>query len=315
MVLGLTMAEIMLLLIFLLLLILAARLISEQKAARLAADARDRAVAAQHEAEEKLATLQPLLDEIRRSNPTVYDITKEYTKVKQEAEAAKKQVEEAKSAMELLEEVRKAHPEMSKEEAARELERLADVGRKIQEQATELMPSAEPEEAIKHLQMAATVGDQAMKSGKTPEDLVPSAQRCQKDLAVCKAGNSDLTQKLAQKGGTLPPCWYDALTGDTQYIFTTYLRDDGIYLKNNRVPGREVDQAALPISSFEFGRAYSAWEFTKAGRDIRQYSAKQDPECRFYVLVYDETGNDKQRYVELKEKGVEQIFYIKKVTR
>jgi hypothetical protein len=107
MVLGLTMAEIMLLLIFLLLHILAARLIEERKATQHFAEERDRAVAAKLEAEQRLATLQPLLDEMRRSNPKTYDITKEYTKAKQEAAAARKELAEAKSAMDVLEEMRK----------------------------------------------------------------------------------------------------------------------------------------------------------------------------------------------------------------
>lgn len=314
MVLGLTMAEIMLLLIFLLLLILAAKLVEERKFAETAAQERDRAVAAKTEAEKKLAALEPLLEEIRRTNPEAYDITKEYQKAKAEADEAKKQLTAAKSAMEVLEEVRKHNPEMTQEEAARELARLAEVGRGMEEQAADLLPAAEPEEAIAHLQKAALIGDQAMKSGKSPEELLAGAS-CQQDLDVCKSGNIDLTQKLAKKGGTLPSCWVNALTGETQYIFTAYLRNDGIYLEDNKVPGRETEQAALPIKGFSFGGAYSAGEFSAAGQPILKWSSQQDPACRFYVRVYDLTTNEKDRYVALKEKGVEQVFYINKVNK
>src|SRR4051812_25040938 len=105
-VLGLTMAEIMLLLIFLLLLILAAKLVEERKFAEAAAQERDLAVVEKLEAEKKLASLEPLLEEIRRTNTKDYDITKEYQKVKEEAEEAKKQLAEAKSVMEILQEVK-----------------------------------------------------------------------------------------------------------------------------------------------------------------------------------------------------------------
>jgi hypothetical protein len=108
-------------------------------------------------------------------------------------------------------------------------------------------------------------------------------------------------------GGTLPPCWIDD-SGKGQYIFDATLRDDGIYLKDNEVPGKEDQQAELPIDKFKFDTPYDATGFANAGRRLRVWSDSK--ECRFYVRLIDETGDDmKDTYKELRD-GVETVFYI-----
>jgi hypothetical protein len=102
------------------------------------------------------------------------------------------------------------------------------------------------------------------------------------------------------------------LTGDTQCLFTAYLRYEGIYLEEINVPGREQDCAKLPLAPLAAGRLYSAAEFVADGQSIFRWSDKQEPACRFYVRAIDQTSNDdKDRYVRLKEKGVERVFYVK----
>jgi hypothetical protein len=282
MVLGLTMAEIMLLLIFLLLLLLAAKLLADREAVKQALADRDRAVAAQVETAKQLADLQSTLDDFKRKNPEDYDILKEYQKAKTKLAETEKKLEKAESAMEILE--------------------------PVQKQAIEMSPGADPKEAIENLQAAAMVGHQALASGKSPDELIAGAT-CQKDLDQCKEGNVDMSKRLALKGGTLPSCWIDAMTGRPQYIFTATLRDDGIYLHDNKLTGREADQAKLPIAPLAFEHSYQSAEFVAAGQKLFQWSDAQDPACRFYVRLIDETANDKFLYKSLKEKGVEHIFF------
>jgi hypothetical protein len=317
MVLGLTMAEIMLLLIFLLLLILAARLIEERKAAHRAILARDKAVTEKTDAENKLAEAQKQLDDLRRANPEGFDITKEYEKAIKRAEKAEKDAkvaieerDKAKSAIDKLKEVTKDKPKMTDEEAIQEVKRLAELGKQIEQQAAAMLPGAMPEDAMRHFQDSAKVGDPALKSGKSPEELIAGAT-CQQDLDQCKQGNIDLSTRLAQKGGTLPSCWIDGIDGSTQFIFIATLRNDGIYLEENPMPGREADRADLPIAPLRLNHVYEPNSFVRDGTNLFNWSTKQEPQCRFYVRLRDETSNDKARYKALKERGVEQIFYIK----
>ena len=317
MVLGLTMAEIMLLLIFLLLLILAARLVEERKAAILAIIERDKAVTEKTDAENRLAEVQKLLDDLNRENPEGVDIAKEYEKAMERAEKAEKDAEAAlkernqvKSAMNKLKEVTKDKPKLTDEEAMQEVKRLAEIGKQIEQQAAAMSPGAKPEEAIRHFQDSAKAGDPVIKSGKSPDELIAGAT-CQKDLDQCKQGNIDLSTRLAQKGGTLPSCWINGIDGSTQYIFIATLQNDGIYLEDNPVPGREADRADLPITPLQVNHRYQPADFVRDGTNLFNWSKKQDPQCRFYVRLRDRTSNDKQLYKSLKERGVEQIFYIK----
>jgi hypothetical protein len=308
MVLGLTMAEIMLLLIFLLLLLLSAKLLADRKAVTDAVSERDRAIAAKVEAEKKLAALDPILREIKRKNSEAYSILEEWQKAQEEFAETQKKLEEAQSAMELLEPVKKNKPDMNNVEAKAEAQRLIEVAQALERQAAEMSPDANPKEALEHLQEAAMVGDMALKSGKTPGDLIAGAT-CQKDLSQCKQSNVDMANKLALKGGTLPSCWVNDITGRPQYIFTAFLRPDGIYLQDNKIPGREAEQAKLPIAPLTFGRAYQASEFVHAGEKILQWSDQQKPACRFYVRIVDELPNDKLLYRQLSERGVERVFF------
>jgi hypothetical protein len=304
MVLGLTMAEIMLLLIFLLLLLLSAKLLDDRKLIAEAEKQRDEAVAAQLAAEEKSANLEKLLGPEKVNDKTIYQIFDEWQKAEKRADENERKYEEAKSALEVLEPVRKDKPAMTSEEAAAEAKRLIETAQSVERQAAEMSPGADPKDALDHLQEAAMIGQQAMAEG--PDS---SGVTCQKDLNQCQASNIDMSRRLALKGGTLPSCWIDGKTGRPQYIFDAELTDRGIILHDNRVVNREKEQAALPISPLAVERLYQSGEFVAAGQKLFQWSDSQDPACRFYVRLIDRTSNDKFIYKALKEKGVERVFY------
>jgi hypothetical protein len=85
---------------------------------------------------------------------------------------------------------------------------MADIGRATQKLAEEFSPGAKPDEALGQLRKAASIGEAAIKSGKSPEDLLAGAS-CSKDLEISRTSNLKLTGDLAKKGGTLPSCWVD----------------------------------------------------------------------------------------------------------
>lgn len=280
MVLGLTMAEIMLLLIFLLLLLLAAKLLADRKAVADAIEERDRAVAAKEDAEKKAAELEAVLRELKRKDSQQYDLFTEWQKATKELAETKEKLEEAETATELLEPVTK--------------------------QAAEMSPDADPKQAMQHLQEAAMVGHQALSSGKSPDDLIAGAA-CQKDLQQCQASNAEVSKRLAAKGGTLPSCWVDE-NNRSQYIFNAEITDAGIILHDNKVAGHEEEQANLPIAPLKLERLYQSREFILDGQKLLEWSDSRA--CRFYVRLIDRMSNDKQRYKHLSEQGVQKVFYV-----
>ena len=304
-VLGLTMAEIMLLLIFLLLLILAVKLLEERKGAT-------ELLARLKEAQKSAALFDELVRKISDGDPKKFDFAKEYQKILEENKGLKDERAESKSAMDLFEEFRREDPEMTTDEAAKELSRLAEIGRKVEKKAMDINPKIDQQAAVEKLLEAAEIGDVILKEGKSPRDLLVQAASCTSNLESCKASNIDLATKLAGKGGTLPSCWLDPMTGKIQYLFTAYLRSDGILLKSINTPDR--DSSALPLGNLGVDKVYSREGFVSAGQQILAWSEQQEPRCRFYVRAIDQTGTDKEKYVSLKEKGVEQIFYVFKTS-
>lgn len=302
MVLGLTMAEIMLLLFFLLLLLLSAKLLDDRKLIAEAEKLRDEAVAAKLAAEEKFALLEKKLGPEKYHDKTIYEIVEEWQKAEKQADENQRKYEEAKSALEVLEPVRRDKPEMTNEEAVAEAKRLVETAQSVERQAAEMSPGANPKDALENYQEFAMLGQQA-------KGADPSGATCQTDLNQCQASNIDMSRKLALKGGTLPSCWIDGKTGRPQYIFDAELTDRGIILHDNRVANRETEQAALPIAPLAAERLYQSGEFVAAGQRLFQWSDSQDPACRFYVRLIDRTSNDKFIYKTLKEKGVERVFY------
>lgn len=292
-VLGLTFAEILLLLIFLLMLILAARLLAQRRDLD---SAHHDLAAAKHQ----LAVLAPVFNKLRAGEP--FDITREWVKLNDELAADRQTFKDNQAVLDLVAQINRESRAASVGDAAKAVVHAAQLGERVQNSAHSMFPRAKPDEAVGQLISAAEVGKAALDhGGKTdPARIIAT---CRQDLTTCKAQNSNLSARL---GGVLPPCWVDS-DGHTQYIFDAHLKEDGIWLVDNHVAGREADQAKLPISNFVFGRGVDAAAFVQAGLPLLEFSERQN--CRFYVRVIDETNaSSKVRYKGLL-KGVEGIFY------
>ncbi len=287
-VLGLTMAEIMLLLIFLLLLILAAKLVDDRREiARLV-----------HENEKKETALAPF----RGMDPENFKIFEEYQLVKKEKQKLEQEVAQNRPVLSVFEEIKAKYPDVTPQG----IQKLAELGRQTEDLLADFPTAAGQEESMELLAEAARIGREAMQdpAGET------TLNACIAERDTCMAANENLSNLVAKNGGTLPSCWRDELTQDIQYIFTAYLRPDGILLEDTKIEGR--DRTTLPLGSLSSGTVYSRQEFVNAGQAIYDWSDRQDPACRFYVRAIDKTGSDKDLYVALKEKGVEQIFFVLK---
>jgi hypothetical protein len=280
-VLGLTMAEIMLLLIFLLMLLLAIRL-GQEREKRL-------------EAEKQVADYMAAVKQVPSGIDDPKEFFKDYVKLKADLDQAKLQLERAKSYLALVETMKQLDPRLSDEEARKKIDEETRLG-------TVLMAAAgdkDPEQYLKELEKTQ---QDLQAAGLDPDSFITSAGQCKDQLTTC-------SNQLASTGvrpGDPPVCWKDE-KGKSQSLFEVTLESDGIHVKDLKTPGREAEQASLPLSDFRFGQPMTAAEFRAAGRKVRALS--EGKYCRYLVqLVRDPSLQDADRADELR-RAVEDIFY------
>jgi hypothetical protein len=290
-VLGLTMAEALLLLIFLLLLILAIKLKGQTtEIAKLEQE--------KTEAQSTLAAIQPILDKLPKQQK--FDITQDYVRMKQQLDLANARLKDAQLSVDLIHQATAALPDMKPEDAAKALLNEAIIGRQALDAAKKIAPDAPPEQAVQALLDAALIGQAFSKTTNTPQQLLASAATCRSDLQSCKNQTTYLNSRLNAKTGgyDLPPCWADQ-SGKIQYIFDASLTDDGIEVDDDSVGGREGDQGKLPLGHVRFRTPLSRSEFAAAFQPLLDWSNQHG--CRFYVRLYDDMKTaDRGEYKDLR---------------
>jgi hypothetical protein len=290
-VLGLTMAEALLLLIFLLMLILGVRLKTQSTAIAALEKQRDAA-------QSTLVAMQPVFDKLSKRDE--FDITKDYVRMQQQLADANARLKDAELSVDLVRQAASlAPPDATPEEATRALLNEAAIGRQALDAARRFAPDLPPEDAVEALVNAATIG-QSLKNGGTPDALLAAAGACKADLQSCKNQTTYLNSRLNAKTGgfDLPPCWVDD-KGKIQYIFDASLTDAGIYIEDKAVSGREDDQEKLPLSHAHYGEPLGPGAFSTAFSPLLKWS--NDHGCRFYVRLYDDMREgDRAEYKELR---------------
>jgi hypothetical protein len=107
-------------------------------------------------------------------------------------------------------------------------------------------------------------------------------------------------------GLTYPSCWRTA-EGKTEYIFDITIRDEGMIMRD-ATPSRAHDPAMQLVSGLARNEVLNESVFRKETTAIFNYSKGQN--CRFYSVVRDQTGpTSKARYKGLRA-IVEGSFYI-----
>jgi hypothetical protein len=290
-VLGLTMAEALLLLIFLLMLILGVRLKTQTTHIAELEKQRD-------EAQSTLVAMQPVFDKLAQRDK--FDITKDYVRMQQQLADANARLKDAALSVDLVQQASALAPaDATAEEITRALLNEAAIGRQALDAAQRFAPDLPPEQAVAALVNAATIG-QSLKDGGTPEELLASAGACKADLQSCKNQTTYLNTRLNAKigGFDLPPCWVDT-KGKIQYIFDASLTDAGIYVEDKAVAGREDDLEKLPLSRAVYGEPLGPGEFSAAFSPLLKWSNEHG--CRFYVRLYDDMRDgDRAEYKELR---------------
>jgi hypothetical protein len=108
------------------------------------------------------------------------------------------------------------------------------------------------------------------------------------------------------RGTERPACWATP-AGAPEYIFDVTLSSAGIAVRDRQLPHRAAQQAQLPVRGISFGRVLSGQAFQAQTRALFDWGEAHD--CRFFVQVFDRTGaTEKERYKALL-RFVEGHFY------
>ena len=256
-VLGLTMAEILILIVFILLLAFATLLKNEEDKVKLFEANRE--------------SLNKILELINQPDP---DISKELVRVYEKMP-------------EILSDIKK---EDLKNEPAEPVE---DVIRRA-------IKKLKVEKDLKSLDKELPIEEKLTQVLQDKADL-------QSKLDNAEGQNKNLMRQC--KGIGLPPCWADK-NGSPEYIFNLDLQDEGIVINNNKLPHRTQEQAKLNISNVKYEIALGIAAFSSQTFPLLKYG--QENECRFFVRIFDRTGEDKKELYKNLRQAVEGNFYILK---
>lgn len=148
------------------------------------------------------------------------------------------------------------------------------------------------------------------------KDAVQQLKEANEELAQLKEANKKIKEardfyeaKYKKTGNDKPPCWPrkdDPTNAD--YLYEATINSKGIVLAStiNKYPHRLQDRAQLPLAGIVEQSTIQPDDFLSQTKEIKKVSDQL--ECRHYILVYDQSGNDKEHWKRM-IKAIESNFY------
>jgi hypothetical protein len=154
-------------------------------------------------------------------------------------------------------------------------------------------------------------------TGTTPEQVKPLAEMTadfdiKQSFASVEADRDKIRRErdnLMRSGNglTYPSCW-TAANGQTEYMFEITTKDAGLIVKDAAPPSRVNDPAWKYVDAIQKASVINERTFDSATNKLFAYGKQQN--CRFYSILRDDTGREsKERYKQLRSL-VENHFYV-----
>lgn len=127
-------------------------------------------------------------------------------------------------------------------------------------------------------------------------------------LKEFEKNQEELAYYKEKYGNDKPPCWKkEGTIATVEYLFDATINDQGVVLINtdNRYPHRIDERIGLPLEDIRENITLSANEFRAQTLAIFKLTENV---CRHYVLVKDQSGNDKKHYKRILQ-AIEDRFY------
>ncbi len=316
-ILGLTMAEVMILILFSLLLIwmFGVRQQKEAKAQKTELERENKEL--KFKAAE-LAELKKVYAEKLGSSNRIEDLFRELTLAKQQISEMQEQAKSLDTVRQTLNSL--GYPlrdERTAAESAREIRNKLAIASAVEKYVKEhpRKSGVSDTEIVATLGSLSEIQSQLSAAGKDPK-LVASectsalAQRteCATNLNNLKGRLAYSEQKLASssRGTEKPACWADQ-TGKPEYIFDVTLRSHSLVIKDDALPNRRSEEAKLPIQQIRFDEDLTQDEFRAQTHGLFQWSEKE--QCRFFVRILDETATHEKDIYKRQLRTVGEHFY------
>jgi uncharacterized coiled-coil protein SlyX len=299
-VLGLTLAEVLLLILFLLMLALGSRM----EYWRIEAEHRQQEYNELVATHDSLRTIQAELvkngavdiksvQELVTRLSRIDELERRLSELKQEKSSLSSQVVALKS----------VGPDMQKT--------LRDVSAAL-ERAKQIDPNDPPALLRRALEIIERLGPSTQPEQVKPLSEMIADSELKKQVATLEKDRERMRQQLdtftrSGNGLTYPPCW-PASKGKTEYMFDVIAKDDGIVVRDAFLDSKKNDAAWKYVESFPRNVVISEKKFNEATAKILTYSNQNN--CRFYIRLYDGTAREsKVRYIHLRA-AIAANFYL-----
>lgn len=310
-VLGLTLAELLLLLLFLFILALAWRVSIERKQSIELKTQLQTEVDRVHELTGKLQNegalmraLEPLIAEMQRKGRLDEKQVKLLLDRATRVEALEREFGELKrSKSELMAEY------MRLKSTVADSAKVASVDQALAA-AQEINPNDPPAALIRAVEVLKKLGPNVRDQDIPDRSAMQTLAQAKDKLAAIEADRDKFRSQLnnimkSGNGLTYPSCWRTP-EDKTEYMFDIKIRDDGLVVAD-ATQSRNDDPAWKMVQPFERGAVIGETIFDRATDKLFAWSVQE--KCRFYVIIRDDTGpNSKQRYKQLRTL-VEGHFY------
>lgn len=334
-VLGLTMAEIVLLLLFSLLLALAAMFLQERDKFEDAISERE---ILKERVNDQELRINQLMAELERDD--VGQMKKELVALKDTERKIEYLLERFKGEGSVPDRVSQLVEQLSKadkiadtlsskglsntpEELAKELARLENAQEELAaaDKTVSALEQQLDEVRAENSELKDSSEKNADKLAKL-EQLQKELEETQDALANSRDAVSNAEQALQQREGQLanmkntlerygrgtekPACWADEKTGKTKYIYDIELSNDGLAIHVSDIPPW-AEARDLPIMQAQFKKVLTPQNFLAETKPIFDWSENND--CRFFVRAYDITGSTQKKLYKRHMRFLEARFY------
>ena len=326
-ILGLTMAEVMVLILFALLLVWMVGIRSRKnetaelktKLERL----RGENAALQFKAAELLEVKKALSSQPDTPH-NIDDLFRELTLAKEESARLQEQLRSRDAVAQALSAL--GYPirdEQSATKSIKEIKSKLEIANSVLRTAkAHSKNAAADDEVIATLGSLAQIERELSSKGK---DMSSVASECSNALnreTECDTRLNTLSGRLANaeqqlasssRGTEKPACWADQ-TGKPEYIFDIALNSRSIVIRDNALPNRRSEEAALPLENITFGSELKPDIFRSQTSALFDWSEKE--KCRFFVRVFDLTAPfEKDIYKRQLRTVGEHFYYYEDLTR
>jgi len=147
--------------------------------------------------------------------------------------------------------------------------------------------------------------------GRSAHQMIVEALRGERQRAEVPAEAASKTnpdkKKPGGSGTEHPACWVSDDTGKPEYLFDVALGSQTIRIHDNALPQRAADQQSLPLSLMAYDEPLSSARFMAITLPLLEWSKQHD--CRFFVRVLDQTEAQEKAIYKNSLRIVGERFY------